>query len=374
MIKNLLITTLLSIFLLSSCGGGGDSKETKEESLVLPLKLTVGNVSIDSTSTLSRATIKISEETVNITTISTNKPATIRADGGADSDLFVLKDGEDNNSMELAFISRREANNPTDSNQDGVYEVDIQAVDEDGQIAIFKVAYKIKLQQALELRIDNKVVDLTKAHDEISVDVNRSLLMTLSVNNSATITLPNFSPDNKFFELFDNNGTQELRFKSQLHADTPMDSNRDGIYNAELEIKSSRKIIYYTIPFKIGKPIYQTLLAGETYFWKTDTNIKENTMSHIRFRPYHNQAFITNDESKRENEKLYDVEYFNTEVIVKAEDNSTFLSCRGDGSDEIPSGFIIFLECQQKVNNKPSTFWMVADPDSAEDIAKDPYR
>ena len=369
MIKNLLTTSLLSIFLLSGCGGGGsssDSKETKEEMVTLPLKLTVGNMHIDSASTLSRVTINISEETLNVTTVSTNKPATIRATG-ADADLFVLKDSDKNNTKELAFISLREANNPTDANQDGVYEINIEATDEDAQVAVFKVAYKIALPEAkeLELKIDNKVADLTKAQEERVVDANSSTLITLSINNNATMTLPAFSPDNKFFELLDHNGTKELRFKSELHADTPMDSYRIGIYNAELEIRSTNRLIYYTIPFKIETPISQTLLRGTTYYWQTDKNVRDNTMSHIRFRPYHNQAFITDDESGFRNEKLYDVEYIDTEAIVKAEDNSTVLSCTVDNSEEKPRT----VECQESVNGEIITFDVANSTELAKEMA-----
>jgi len=370
MVKKLLIRSLLPILLLSGCGGGGeDSNSTPTtQTETLTLKLTVGNVHIDSASTLSRVTINVPEDTVNITTISTNKSATITADMGEDADLFVLKDTNNDNSKELAFISKREANNPTDANQDGVYEVDIQAIDEDGQVATYKVAYKIELPKTLELKIDDRVVDLTKAPEAKSVEVNSSTLITLSVNNNATITLPSFSPDNHFFVLLDKNGKKELKFKSKLVADNPTDSNRDGIYDAEIEIKDGRKVIYYTIPFKIEKPISQTLLRGKTYYWKTAKNIRENTMSHIRFRPYHNQAFVTNDESNRENEKVYNVSYIDTKAIVMAEDNSTVLSCIVDKSDVEP----IFLECQKEINNEIFTFYMANDPMSAEEVAISP--
>jgi len=372
MIKRLLISSVLPIFLLSGCGdggsSGGDSSSTPTQTETIALKLTVGNVHIDSASTLPRVTINISEDTVNLTTISTNKSATITADMGADADLFVLKDTNNDNTKELAFISKREANNPTDENQDGVYEVDIQAIDEDGQVATYEVAYKIELPKILELKIDDKVVDLTKAPETKSVDVNSSTLITLSVNNNATITLPSFSPDNQFFILLDKNGKKELRFKSKLTADNPTDSNRDGIYNAEIEIKDGRRIIYYTIPFKIEKPIAGTLLRGTTYYWKTAQNIRENTMSHIRFRPYHNQAFITNDESNQKNEKLYNISYIDTKAIVMAEDNSTILSCMVDESDIEPQK----LQCQKEIDNKIFTFYMANDPLLAKDIAISP--
>ena len=369
MIQKLLIPSLVSIFIFSACGGGGSSdapEQTEEETSTVTLKLTVGNANIASGSTLSRVTSNISEDTVNITTVSTNKTATITANGGADADLFVLKNTDKSTKKELSFISKRDANNPTDANQDGVYEVDIQATDEDGQMATYKAGYKIEVPKALELTIDNVVVDLTKKENIKTVNIDTKILATFSANNDATITLSDSVNENKFFKLIKNNDVYELMFKSKLDADSPTDNNRDGIYDAGLTIKSNKETIYYKISFKIEKPIAQTILRGTTYYWKTATNYREETMSHIRFRPQHNEVFITHDESDRKNEKVYNVDYIDTKAIVRAEDNSSILTCMVD--TEKPN----FLECQEKVNNETYTVHLSKDQSLAESIATFP--
>ncbi len=137
--KNAIFLFLTILFITSCGGGGGDDGESTPTITTLSIK--VGNVTLDSTSTLPRAIIVISGDNKKVTEISTNKASTISLSGGLDLSLFEINDV--NSHKELAFKMQPDRFNPADSNADGVYEVNIKAVDDDGQTVTFKVAYKI---------------------------------------------------------------------------------------------------------------------------------------------------------------------------------------------------------------------------------------
>ena len=136
MIKNFTIATITALT-LSACGGGGGGTTPAE---VKTLKLTVGSTTIDSASHLSRVTSTITDASKNVSIVKINKEGTISL-SGEDSTLFELTDVA--GGKQLSFLTKPEASSPTDADQDGVYEVDIKAQDNDDQTATYKAAYKI---------------------------------------------------------------------------------------------------------------------------------------------------------------------------------------------------------------------------------------
>ena len=143
MIKNFTITTITAI-LLSGCGGGGSDETTAPVATPIPeaitLKLTVGNTTLDSGSHLSRVTSTITDSTKDVAIVKINKEGTITL-SGEDSSLFELTDIE--KGKQLSFVTKPDALSPMDSDQDGVYKIDINAQDNDGQSITYKTAYQI---------------------------------------------------------------------------------------------------------------------------------------------------------------------------------------------------------------------------------------
>lgn len=140
---------LLILLFATSCGGGSGSGSGNEDEggdggtppTSTTLSITVGNVTLSSAATLPRATIVISGDSKKVAKISTNKASTITLSGGLDLSLFEINDVGSH--KELAFTVQPDPFNPADSNADGIYEVDINASDDDGQTVTFKAAYKI---------------------------------------------------------------------------------------------------------------------------------------------------------------------------------------------------------------------------------------
>lgn len=135
---NIILLTIL-LLIVTACGEVETTKSHNTPPTEKSLVMYVDNQSISSTPT---ARIKT---TVNpkqkICSITMNKKGSISLIGGKDIDLFELISQGENKI--LKFITTPELSNPIDDNKDGVYEVDIQASDYDGDFIVYKVAYEI---------------------------------------------------------------------------------------------------------------------------------------------------------------------------------------------------------------------------------------
>ena len=134
MLKKLGLTALATTaILLTGCGGGGGSPSNspaQQTPTQETLKLTVGNLTIDSQSTLSRVSKTIQEGTKVLVQISLNKnDATVSLEG-KDASYFELLDTA--SGYQLQFKGAATA---------GEYEVDIKASDTNGNSIVYKIKY-----------------------------------------------------------------------------------------------------------------------------------------------------------------------------------------------------------------------------------------
>jgi hypothetical protein len=146
----------------TACGGGGTTTANTQTDTTT-LKLTVGNSTLDSKSSLLRVTSIINAEK-NVSQVSINKEGTISLSGGDDSHLFELLDIMEG--KQLAFKTTPDAPNPTDTNSDGIYEVDIMASDNDGQSVTYQAAYKIAVPVMLSSLLSGKTYYVDLGNDE----------------------------------------------------------------------------------------------------------------------------------------------------------------------------------------------------------------
>lgn len=141
-----------SCFFLASCGGGSSSSDSDPDPAEA-LVLTVGNINIDSNSSINaRLTRSISVtdlvQGTGIDIIITNKIGDRSISGGADAALFEIT--QINNVQYLAFISTPDEFNPADANADGRYEVDVRATDNDNQSVTLPLSYAIDIPIAAQ--------------------------------------------------------------------------------------------------------------------------------------------------------------------------------------------------------------------------------
>jgi hypothetical protein len=213
-VKLLKLTMITAFF--TACGGGGGSTApattpnttTNTQTEGVTLQLTVGNLTLDSQSSLPRVTSTINAEK-NVTKVSINKEGTISISGGDDSHLFELLDMSEG--KQLAFKTTPDASNPTDTNNDGVYEVDIAASDNDGQSITYQAAYKIAKPITISSLLSGNTyyVDLgDNQYNEISFNddtiANKRYQDTVFISGSAA-TLPiTYTTDT--FEFTDEEG------------------------------------------------------------------------------------------------------------------------------------------------------------------------
>lgn len=138
--KTLNLNIYIAILLIFTACGKVETSNTQDSTAdQTPLTLKIDNKNIYSTSS-SRIQVTVNAEQ-NICVVSINKNGSIILNGGKDMDLFELISQKD--SKILRFISTPETSNPIDNDKDGIYEIDIQASDYDGNSITYKVAYKI---------------------------------------------------------------------------------------------------------------------------------------------------------------------------------------------------------------------------------------
>jgi len=166
------IVTLSTVLIFTGCGGGGGSADPSIKSEIKKLTLTVGNTTIDSSSSLSRITTTITDANKDVTTLKMNKEGTISISGD-DSDLFELIDAS--NGKKLSFINKPDASSPADIDQDGIYNIDIKAKDNDNQSVTYKAAYKIIIPRTtLDILNGNTYYIDTKDNTYSKVTYNES--------------------------------------------------------------------------------------------------------------------------------------------------------------------------------------------------------
>ncbi len=144
--------------------------------------------------------------------------------GGRDSYLFNI----DVNSGVVSFKNTPDFDNPTDVGRNNVYDINILAIDWTGQSDTQKMAVTVE-QAASQFGITN--------NPNISVDEGTSVVTDLSVTGAANGFNESYGveyyfnggQDSYLFNL--NNNTGVLSFKTAPSFDTPIDSNRDNVYD-----------------------------------------------------------------------------------------------------------------------------------------------
>jgi len=203
-----LATVLSSAIIFTACGGGGGgggSDDTTPPEVTLTL--TVGKVTIDSTSTVSRITTTLSGYNKAVTTIDINKDGEISING-TDSDLFALNGT--GKSRTLTFVQQPVASDPIDENGDGVYEVDIKGEDTDGNSVTYKAAYKIAVPYTAKSKLSGKTYYVDQGDNKyIEVkytDTGFTEKYYVDTEPSGTVLNQDITYDNDKFKFTNNEG------------------------------------------------------------------------------------------------------------------------------------------------------------------------
>ena len=121
---------LLGLALLTGCGPSTvddnttDVDEPEQTPVEKKITLTVGNVTIDSSSHMRRINLRLDDNTSAIADVSTDDENATIVLGGDDAALFQIKDKKLSFKNPVRYLSK------DDKNHDGAYDVDIKAIDE----------------------------------------------------------------------------------------------------------------------------------------------------------------------------------------------------------------------------------------------------
>jgi len=156
--------------------------------VVIPLHLTVGEESSTSVYSPHGTPIVLLDGTKDITKVSINKEGNIELQG-PDADLFTLSNNQ------LSFIAEVNASNPIDANEDGIYELEIKATDNDGQTVRYGVWYKVYIPGTI---IAKEIQDMAGIWD-FSEGYNRTHYK--EIRNNGGIQIYDYDDTRKCYEI-----------------------------------------------------------------------------------------------------------------------------------------------------------------------------
>lgn len=188
-------------------------------------QLTVNNVAPTIT---SPATINIAENTTVVQAVTATDPndsITFAISGGADASRFSLN----NTTGELSFASAPNFESPVDAGFDNIYEVEVQASDGDGGIAMRLISVTIT-------PVNDNNPTFTSGATQF-IDENLSVVHTLTATDadlpaqSITFTLAGTGADDSLFTI---DATNQLKFISAPDYEAPADAGLDNVYNVDV--------------------------------------------------------------------------------------------------------------------------------------------
>ncbi|MFK5976343.1 MAG: hypothetical protein QM493_07540 [Sulfurovum sp.] len=234
--------------LISCGGGGGDNSSSGTDNTTF--QLTMGNVTVDSSSVISGVTINVDKGTLDLAIISINLEGTITL-GGNNSDKFKLTttDGK----QQLSFVD-------TNYLVDEIYEVDISAVSNDGQKITYEVKYKIISTDTADNRplifYFNAKSIKNNSKGTLTVEEGNNSLATLLLNKKGVIKISG-GVDRDFFQLIGEDNNTKLSFSQTIETDSPLDENKNNIYIIEITATDGvGNSIVIAIEYEVINPNY----------------------------------------------------------------------------------------------------------------------
>ena len=181
----------------------------------------------------SASEVSVAENTSNVTTVTAtdpdDDPVSFSLTGGLDGALFSI----DATTSALSFTEPPDFENPSDSDEDGVYVVEVQASDGQGGLTT----------QTLSITVS----DVNETPIITSNGGGESASLTVAENSTEVITTVSATDpdgDTLTYELFGgedqerftiNTSNGELFLLSPLDFESPQDSNSDGIYEVAVK-------------------------------------------------------------------------------------------------------------------------------------------
>ena len=214
----MIVAGVTATILLNGCGGGGSSlppvidlNETEKN-----LSVTVNDTTVDSTSSLSRVTIITSAEDAVVAKISMSKKGEITLSGGADKDKFELKAGSSATEKKLSFKQKPNPYKPTDSDNDGVYEVDIKAQSGE-EVLVYKAAFKIPIPTSAEKLLSGKTLYVQYGENNYTKYIfsqNSSVSLTSHFYDAVSDSLVDTDSESVDITYIDNNFSYDFQGNS----------------------------------------------------------------------------------------------------------------------------------------------------------------
>ncbi len=224
--------------------------------------ITVGNISNASINYLSQniapvivsngggdnASLNIDENQTFVTTVKANDSDAISytITGGSDQSKFNIN----NSTGTLTFKTAPDFENPSDTNNDGIYEVEVTA--SDGVLSDTQILHII-IKNIDENNKSNITISSNGGGDSafIELEEGKKIVTIVSVKNSkspARFTITG-GLDKNLFKI--NPYTGKLSFLSIPNFKNPIDSNKDNIYEVEVKANDSNSFDTQIIKVKI---------------------------------------------------------------------------------------------------------------------------
>jgi len=234
--KNIFLLFTL-FFIFNGCKGADPIADEDVKLLIkdpLADKTPPRFLTFDGTSQFENQTFVIQLKAQDETPLSLgDNPITFYITGGADAALFTL----DENLGFLSFITPPDFENPTDSNQDQLYQVTLQAQDGSENEVLQNFVVKIKDVEENDHNDTTPPVFISDNNISIKENTQSTVLIRATDTNTITYSIEG-GEDNVMFNI--NQGLGVIRFKVSPDFEDPADNNNDNIYHLVVGAKDSR--------------------------------------------------------------------------------------------------------------------------------------
>lgn len=230
---------------------------------------------IDSNSGGASASINVNENLTTVTTVHATdpdvSPTITYSKSGADAALFTLN----TSTGQLTFTSAPNFEQPTDTDQDNVYNVTVTA--SDGSLSDNQIL-TINVQDINEAPVITSNAGGVSA--SISVTENQSAVTTVAASDQDTANTLAYSVSGTDAALFDiDGGTGVLTFKNAPNFEAPSDNDTNNVYNVTVTASDGSLSDTQTIAITVTNLNEAPVISSNGGGASTSINVAENQVA-----------------------------------------------------------------------------------------------